>query len=239
MKRIALFFALLCAANLLRAASGSGTAGERPPLSVSARVHLVQSDKEPALNTTLTEEDVRRIFDKVNMIWSQAHIHVELESVCKATAVYDPNARKDIGYGWVIAALPRDNLLKNGLNIFYVKELTDNGFHSGSTGFIVVKDSAKLAEVPGGIDEPIPRVTSHEIGHAFSLQHRQEVINLMASKKSGYALNEAEITQARAAALAKFATAAQENSELNPKPVIPPAPESARTVRPPGSADGR
>lgn len=225
MYRIALLFALLCFANLLRAASGSGTAGEHPTVHVSARVHLVQSDKEPALNTTLTEADVKRIFGKVNMIWSQAHIHVELESVCKATAVFDPNAKKDLAYSGVIAAMPRDNLLKNGLNIFYVKDLTDNGFYSDSTGLIVVKDSAKLAEVPGGIDEPIPRVTSHEIGHAFSLKHRQDVTNLMASKKSGYALNEVEIAQARAAALAKFATAAKENSESNPKPVVPPAPD--------------
>ena len=227
MNRIALLSAMLCVATLLRAAD------ERPSLAVSARVHLVQSDKEPALNTTLTEADVKRIFGKVNMIWSQANIHVELESVCKATAVSDPNVKKDIGYGWVIAAMPRDNLLKNALNIFFVKDLTDNGFYSASTGLIVVKDRAKLTEVPGGIDEPIPRVTSHEIGHALSLHHRQDVINLMASKKSGYALNEAEIAQARAAALAKFATTAKENSESNS-----PAPESARTVRP-GNADGR
>ncbi len=233
MNRIALLSALLCFANLLRAAD------ETPLITISARVHLVQSDKEPALNTTLTEADVKRIFGKVNMIWSQAYIHIELESVCKAAAVSDPNVKKDIGYGWVIAAMPRDTLLKNGLNIFCVKELTDNGFYNASSGLIVVKDSAKLAEVPGGIDEPIPRVTAHEIGHALSLQHRQDVINLMASKKSGYALNEAEIAQARAAALAKFAPAAKENSESNPKPVIPAVPESARTVRPPGSADGR
>jgi hypothetical protein len=113
-----------------------------------------------------------------------------------------------------------------------VYTMSDVALHS------TAQSTAKLAEVPGGIDEPIPRVTAHEIGHAFLLQHRQDVINLMASKKSGYALNEAEIAQARAAAHAKFVPTTKENSVSNPKPVIPSAPELAPTGRPPGSADG-
>ena len=65
---------------------------------------------------------------------------------------------------------------------------------------IFVKDTASLREVAGGIDEPIPRVSSHELGHAFSLPHRQDTTNLMASGTTGTWLNEAEIAQAREAA---------------------------------------
>ena len=94
-------------------------------------------------------------------------------------------------------------MLKQGINIFYVKELTPNGFWS--RGIIVVKDTARLREVPGGIDEPLPRVTSHELGHALGLPHRQDVLNLMASGNTGFTLNEDEIRVARQTATEKFA----------------------------------
>ena len=72
-------------------------------------------------------------------------------------------------------------------------------FHAPET--IVVKDTASLRKVEGGIDEPIPRVTSHELGHAFSLGHRQDNFNLMASGTTGTTLNAAEISQARESAV--------------------------------------
>lgn len=177
-------------------------------LSIPARVHLLQSEKDPALHTTLTEDDVKRVLNKVNsIVWSQAKVHIELESIRKTTAINDTNVTKDATYKWVVASAPKDSLLKNGLNIFYVKDLTDNGFYNNATGLIFVKDTAKLMEVPGGIDEPLPRVTSHEIGHALGLQHRQDLTNLMASKKSGYLLNAEEIGIARKTALEKFSLA--------------------------------
>ena len=43
-----------------------------PVLTVPVRVHLVQSKATPAMHTTMTESDVKRIFGKVNMVWSQA-----------------------------------------------------------------------------------------------------------------------------------------------------------------------
>lgn len=77
---------------------------------------------------------------------------------------------------------------------------------------IFVKDTASLREVAGGIDEPIPRVSSHELGHAFGLPHRQDTTNLMASGTTGTWLNEAEVSQARAAAR-KF-------SQIEPAPQL-------------------
>jgi len=54
-----------------------------------------------------------------------------------------------------------------------------------------------LRAVAGGIDEPLPRVTSHELGHAFGLPHRQDTTNLMASGTTGIGLNDEEIQRVR------------------------------------------
>jgi hypothetical protein len=86
-----------------------------------------------------------------------------------------------------------------GLHVYYVHELPTNGVYFGD-GFAFVKETASLRPVEGGIDEPIPRVTAHELGHALSLPHRQNWTNLMASGNSGTLLHAAEVAAARAAA---------------------------------------
>ena len=57
---------------LLALSAAARATEELPLLTVPVRVHLVQSEVEPALKTTLSEDDIKRIFGKVNMIWAQA-----------------------------------------------------------------------------------------------------------------------------------------------------------------------
>ena len=170
--------------------------GKPPVLTVPVRVHLMESKGTPAMHTTLAESDVRRIFGKVNMVWSQAGIRFEIESIVHtaADAVRAELEKKD-EFVRVNSMIPKPSLSTTALNVCYVKEVKPNGFfHSG---LIVVKDTASLREVEGGLDEPIPRVTSHEIGHALSLSHRQDRTNLMASGMTGFSLNDTEIAAAR------------------------------------------
>ena len=179
---LAIFVALLTALR----------AEDLAPLTVPVRVHLMQSEQEPAMNTTLTEADVTRIFTKVNKVWAAAGICFVVESV---------GVTRMAAAG---GAMPRERLLKGGLNVCYVKDMEQNGFWSGQLA--LVKDTAWLKKVPGGLDEPIPRVTAHELGHALGLPHRQDVTNLMASGTTGFSLNEEEVAKARGAAV-KFAAA--------------------------------
>lgn len=174
-----------------------------PPLTIPVRIHLVASAHEPALATTLIGDDARRVLATVNTIWAQAGIVFAVETVGATTVSDAPVAAKEGGDRWVVAAMPRERLLRDGLNIFYVKQLTPNGFYAD--GLIFVKDTARLEPVPGGLAEPLPRVTAHEIGHALGLPHRQDVVNLMASGKNGFLLNDAEIATARAVAKTRFA----------------------------------
>ncbi len=166
-------------------------------LIVPLRIHLLSSSDTPALQTTLTESDITRILGKMNRVWAQAGIRFHVESFVHEEALPLANADAELP-----ARIPLKTRSSTALNVYYVKQLDVNGFYTQRG--IFVRDTAALRPVEGGIDEPIPRVTSHEIGHALSLPHRQDTTNLMASGTTGTLLNDAEIQQAREAAR-KFA----------------------------------
>ncbi len=162
------------------------------------RVHLLSAKDSPTIQTTLTERDITRILQKVNGVWSQAGLHFYLESLVKEEAqgqeLYSQGAEE--AYHLALLELrPRESRATNLFHIYFVKEMLNNGIYFPAA--IFVKDTASLRIVEGGIDEPLPRVTSHELGHAFGLQHRQNTTNLMASGTTGTRLNEAEISSTR------------------------------------------
>src|SRR5258708_20831066 len=71
-----------------------------------------------------------------------------------------------------------------------------NGFYMNQDG-VFLQDAAMLITAPGGMDEPLPRVTSDELGHGFSRVHREARTKLMASGTTGTLLNDEEIHDAR------------------------------------------
>jgi len=167
-------------------------------LIVPVRVHVLQSKADDTLHCRLEEKDVRRIFGKINRIWNMAGIALRIESVLKEDALtpdgFDGSKAPAEEFR---KTRPAETRPAGMIHVYYIHRLTMNGIYLGGDA-IFVKDTAALREVKGGVDEPIPRVTSHEMGHAFSLPHRQDTINLMASGTTGWSLNDAEAAAARA-----------------------------------------
>jgi len=170
-------------------------------LVVPLRVHLLTATSAPNWNTTLSDKDVSRILSKVNTIWAQAGVHFYLESLVREAANGQENyeeLKTQANLQWLLRLRPEESKSESMFHVYYVKELSVNGIHFAGGNF--VQDKATLREVPGGIDEPLPRVTAHELGHALGLSHRQNETNLLASRTTGTALDPQEIKQARAQA---------------------------------------
>jgi hypothetical protein len=164
------------------------------------RVHLLTSSNAPAVHTTLTEDDVHRIVKKINGIWAQAGISLWLESVVREESLpYSTNMGTSLdNLHRLLNLRPEGTKATNMFHLYFIKQFTANGVYLGEAMF--VKDTASLREVPGGMDEPLPRVSSHEIGHALTLQHCTNEHHLMFRGTTGWKLDQEEIAQARKAA---------------------------------------
>jgi hypothetical protein len=165
---------------------------------VPVRVHLLRSPESPAVGTTLMKSDIERIFRKANGIWHAAGVHLFPESVVeeKPAQLDDPHA-SIVGTSEELRPLrPASSRSEGMFHVYYVGKMEVNGIFLGRDA-VFVQQAAQLRMVEGGIDEPLPRVTSHELGHGLGLAHRQNRTNLMASGTTGTSLNDAEITTAR------------------------------------------
>ena len=170
------------------------------PITLRVRVHLMRSVANPRLQTTLTDQEVRAIFDEVNVIWSPAAIRFELEAIDTLQALEIAPKRwfvKD--RDWVKAAIPAQQFSATAIDVCFVKDIGPNGFFYGEP--VVVCQNPEFHKVFGGTANIVARVTAHELGHVLFLQHRQERTNLMASGRNGVLLNSQEIRDARKRAL--------------------------------------
>lgn len=189
------------AAMLLLASQQMACGSERFTLiALRVRVHLMQSDVSPRLGSRLKTGDVESIFKEVNRIWFQAGIWFELEGIDNLQALEIPEKRWYIkDRNWVKSAIPTEHFSASAIDVCFVKDMGPNGFFYGEP--VVVCENPEYHKVAGGSDNPVARVTAHELGHVLFLQHRQDHTNLMASGKNGVSLNAQEIKDARRRAL--------------------------------------
>jgi len=167
---------------------------------VPVRVHLLHSAEAPAVNTKLKAEDIARIFRKANGIWHAAGMHLWVESIVDEKASNSEPRKDDVvlTLDSMLPLRPSDSKAESVFHVYYVGAMSVNGVYMNRDA-IFVQEAARLTPVPNGIDEPLPRVTSHELGHAMGLPHRQDRTNLMASGTTGTSLNDAEIEKVRRA----------------------------------------
>jgi hypothetical protein len=191
-------------------------AADAPPHGVAARaygdflilplhVHVLKATDLPEIDCALTDADIDRIVGKVNAIWHAAGIHWNLQPRIHEAAARQGEFRKrrdsvhelgPIPLGLYRSLVPEASRTKTGLHVYFIHQFGVNGVYLGdATAF--VQETAKLRPVEGGIDEPLPRVTAHELGHALGLPHRQDRTNLLASGTTGTSLNAAESDLAR------------------------------------------
>jgi len=198
----------LFAAGAARAADGPDAAS--PPAAeeffvIPLRVHVLTSRDLPEVDCRLGDADIARILGKVNGVWHRAGIHWGLESLVREPAereaafgrARDRSGGRDLGAYRLL--FPGESRAFDGLHVYYLHSFAVNGVWLGD-GAAVVQETAQLRAVEGGIDEPIPRVTAHELGHALGLPHRQARTNLLASGTTGTTLNAEEVEAARRAA---------------------------------------
>ncbi|MDB5330345.1 MAG: Matrixin [Phycisphaerales bacterium] len=205
---------LLCALGGLCALCASpAPADERSPdvteppaydqfIIVPLRIHILSADDLPDIDCKLTDADVVRIIGKANGIWHQAGVHLGLESIVHEAAAHKDEFRMALEKSGP-DALELYKLLRPqasrdfaGMHVYYIHRFAVNGVFVGD-GTAFVQETASLRTVEGGIDEPIPRVTAHELGHAMGLSHRQNRTNLMASGTTGTLLNATEVERVR------------------------------------------
>ena len=169
---------------------------------IPLRVHVLASSDLADVNCGLTDADIHRIVGKVNGIWHQAGVHWHLEGLIREPAARQgefPKALEDdkgdkLGVYRMLA--PDGSRSEEGIDVYYIRKFPVNGVYLGRR-MAFVQETARLRPVPGGIDEPLPRVTAHELGHALGLPHRQDRTNLLASGNNGTTLDEAEAARAR------------------------------------------
>ena len=165
---------------------------------VPVRVHLLRDTVTPAAGTTLTRDDIARIFRKANSIWHAAGVHLRVESIVseKPANLGNYEHQAELPIEALLALRQTDTRVPGMFHVYYIGAMAPNGIFMRRDG-IFVKESARLKKVPGGIDEPLPRVSAHELGHGMGLPHRQDTTNLMASGTTGTSLNDAEIDKVR------------------------------------------
>lgn len=165
---------------------------------VPVRVHLLRDTVTPAAGTKLTDEDISRIYRKANEIWHAAGVHLRIESVVsEPPATVAGYEHQDVLPIEALPALRTIATRAGGMfHVYYIGEMPPNGIFMRRDG-IFVKETARLRKVLGGIDEPLPRVSAHELGHGMGLPHRQDTTNLMASGTTGTSLNAVEIETVR------------------------------------------
>jgi hypothetical protein len=166
------------------------------PIVLPLSIYILDAE-DGELSSQRTAEQLIEIYEKVNEIWAQAGITIQVQTVTRvsvASPYLEATAGRDFSpfFGGVRDGeidIPQPSLL----NGFYARDIGGpNGIAPfGSRAFFVTDNPSVHSE----------RVSSHEIGHILGLHHNLDFRNrLMFPGTNGMLLSEEEIIVARYAA---------------------------------------
>lgn len=161
-------------------------------ISIPISIYILDVDNGD-FSSIRTKKELSKIFKKVNHIWAQAGIKIEIKQIRRLTlpSTYIEEIAKGRFKQFLEAlgknfTLPKPSLL-NAFYTIYVGGVNGISFTRQRVFFV--------SDTPYVHDE---RVTSHEIGHIFGLRHnRSDKNRLMYSGTNGTKLNKEEIEIAR------------------------------------------
>ena len=196
---------------LTAAACGSATAAnptpdeapaaqdDRPEIVLDISLYLLVDDEaapSASISSHRDVDDLRRVLDGMNEIWSWAGIRLEARFI--GPVVVPDRTLQEIVRGDVSAFFTADGghaalRAPSLINGFYARQIgVVNGFAPSGTRSFFVTDNPSVHD---------RRVSSHELGHILGLHHALENPDrLMFSGTNGMTLTEDEITVARHAA---------------------------------------
>ena len=158
-------------------------------LSIPVDVYIIKYENEN-LSSSRNEENINEVFDKVNDLWSQANIKVEVNKI-EVITIKDSNYYYDLNL-FLSYMSETENYDPKKINAYFAKTL------HGSNGIAFPGNRIMVADETTVYDF---RATSHEIGHVLGLSHVGPVSRLMARGVNGFNLIEFEIEVARNKAL--------------------------------------
>ena len=161
-------------------------------LSIPVDVYIIKYENEN-LSSSRNEENINEVFDKVNYLWSQANIKVEVNKI-EVITIKDSNYYYDLNL-FLSYMVGIENYNPDRVNAYFAKTL------HGANGIAFPGNRIMVADKTTVYDF---RATSHEIGHVLGLSHVGPVSRLMARGVNGFNLIEFEIEVARNKALELF-----------------------------------
>lgn len=144
-------------------------------LVLPVRVHMLTSGTAPELNSTLTEDEIRRVFVEVNAVWQQAGIRWDVESVLREPAQNEeafPAARETGRSGRgrfrsiLLQVCPDDQWLRGAWNVCVIRE-----FPVPAGGVFFPERRQVLWSELNPRGQMHPTILAHELGHSLCLRH--------------------------------------------------------------------
>lgn len=168
------------------------------------RLHLLRARRIPDYDCRLREADARAILARINDLWMPAGIRFYADGILTEEAAAQElllELVQDRTEAHLRLIRPYASRSDRTFHLYFIRSMRPNGIAlDGSYQLLFVKETVSLDPVPGGTDEPLPRVCAHEIGHALDLDHQADRSRLMAMGTAGTRLAPDEIAVARRAA---------------------------------------